>query len=485
MVVLHSISYLLALEGLLMVLCGVASGWVLADPATAWQPLLGCGGGILLLAGVLWISTPTRRKITRRDGIAIVAIGWIVACLLGALPFILSGVVPTFSAAFFESSSGLTTTGSTVIPCLETVPRGILLWRATSHLLGGLGVLVLLVAILPLAGAGGSQIVRAEAPSSSGDDRVEPRMTSTAKALWGTYLGLCAVLLILLRSAGMGWFDATCHAFSAIATGGFSTRTASVGAYASPAIEAILAVFMILSALNFALHYRAFRGEGFPHFRSADVRFYLGTLVVSLAAIVAALRCLSPAYAGATLLHTVRDAAFTVASLATTTGFCTADYGAWPALAKYILLILFLVGGTAGSTSGGIKSGRIMVLFRAIWAQIRLFLQPAAVLPVRHGRKVLPPAQLLSVAGFVLLFGATIALSTLVLLPACPDFAVAASAAAATVSNTGPGFAAVGPAFSYAALPPPALAFLGFLMILGRLEILTVLALLLPSFWRR
>lgn len=485
MVVLHSISYLLALEGLLMVLCGAASGWVLADPASAWRPLLGCGGGILLAAAVLWTATPTRRKITRRDGIAIVAIGWIVACLLGALPFLLSGTIPGFAAAFFESSSGLTTTGSTVIPCLEEVPRGILLWRATSHLLGGLGVLVLLVAILPLAGAGGSQIVRAEAPSSSGDNRVEPRMTSTAKALWGTYLGLCAVLLILLRGAGMGWFDATCHAFSAIATGGFSTRTASIGAYASPAIEAILCIFMVLSALNFAFHYRALRGDGLPHLRSGEIRFYLGLLVLALAGTVVALRLFSPAYAAAGYPHTVRDAAFAVASLATTSGFCTADYGAWPALAKYILLMLFVIGGTTGSTSGGIKAGRILVLLRAIGTQVRLFLQPAAVLPVRQGRKVVPPAQLLSIATFVLLFVATILLSALVLLPACPDFVAAASAAAATVSNTGPGFGAVGPTFSYAALPAPALAFLGFLMILGRLEILTVLALLLPSFWRR
>lgn len=483
LVVFHSISYLLALEGLLMALCGLASWYPLGDSRTAWLPLLLCGGGILVLALLLWLLTPTRREITRRDGMAIAAFGWLAACLLGAFPFLLSHVVPTYAAAFFEAASGLTTTGSTVIPVLEGVPRGILLWRAASHLLGGLGVLVLLVAILPLAGAGGSQIVHAESPASS--DRVEPRMTSSAKALWATYLLLCAVLLLLLRAAGMGWFDATCHAFSAVSTGGFSTRTASIAAYPSPAIEAILTLFMLLSAINFSLHYRTLRGGGFPHLRHAETRFFLALLALGVAAIALILRFQAPAYAGASPLRLLRHAAFTATSLASTTGFGTTDYDTWPVAAKYILFTLFLVGGVAGSTAGGMKAGRILVLLKAIRVQVRLYLQPAAILHVRSGRKVLPSSRLLAVSAFVLLYLLTVFLSTLLLLPACPDLSTAVSSVAASLSNTGPGFAAVGPTCNYAFLPAPAQAFLAFLMVLGRLEILTVLVLLLPSFWRR
>ena len=486
LLVFHSIAYLVALEGLLMTVCGIASWYPLRDPADAWLPLRLCGLGTLLFAAILWGVTPlrkTRREITRRDGIAIVAFGWLIACLLGAVPLLLSKAVPTYAAAFFEASSGLTTTGSTVIAHPEDVARGILLWRATTHLLGGLGVLVLLVAILPLAGAGGSQIVRAEAPSSG--DRVEPRMTSTAKVLWFTYLGLTLVLIVCLWLAGMGPFDAICHAFAAISTGGFSTHAESIEFFHSRAIDIILTVFMLLGALNFAHHYRAIRGDGLPHLRHRETLFFLGTLGTGILLLTLFLRLFSPAYADASLLHILRHTSFNAISLASTTGFSNTDYGTWPAIAQYLLLLLFVIGGVPGSTAGGLKSNRVYVLLQSIRTQVRLFLQPAAVLPVRQERKVIPPASLLAIFAFILLFALTILVGTLVLLPVCPDFATAASSAAASLANTGPGFSAVGPSFNYAFFPAFHQVFLALLMIAGRLEILTLLVLFLPSFWRR
>lgn len=486
LLVFHSIAYLVALEGLLMSLCGIVSWYPLGDPSAAWQPLLLCGLGTLLFAAILWAVTPLRkgrREITRRDGIAIVAFGWLLACLLGALPFLFSKTITSYAAAFFEASSGLTTTGSTVLAHPEDVARGILLWRATTHLLGGIGVLVLLVAILPLAGAGGSQIVRAEAPSSG--DRIEPRMTSSAKVLWGTYLLLTAFLIIALRIAGMGIFDAICHAFAAISTGGFSTHAESIEFFHSRTIDIILTVFMLLGALNFSHHYRVLRGDGLPHLRHRETLFFLGTLATAILLLTLFLRLFSPAYADASILHTLRHTAFNAISVASTTGFANTDYGTWPAIAQYLLLLLFLIGGVSGSTAGGIKSNRIFVLVQAIRTQIRLFLQPAAVLPVRQDRKVIPPSNLLAIFAFILLFALTIVIGTLVILPACPDFATATSAAAASLANTGPGFSAVGPAFTYDFFPPFQQVFLALLMIAGRLEIMTLLVLFLPSFWRR
>ena len=284
------------------------------------------------MAAVLWFLTRTDMELSRRDGLGVVAFGWLFAGLAGAVPFLLSGVIASPVAAVFETVSGLTTTGASVIPVLEEVPKGLLLWRALTHLLGGMGVLVLVVAILPFAGAGGMQLFRAEMPGPT-KDRIEPRMASTAKMLWGVYIILTVTLIFLLRLGGMDWFDSVCHSFATLATGGFSTRTISIAAYDSVYIEVVLTVFMLLAGMNFALHYRALRGEVLAWWKDAEVRFFLGMFAASV-------------LTGTVILHharaatglgwggALREVSFTCASIMTTTGFSTGDFDKWPVVLK-------------------------------------------------------------------------------------------------------------------------------------------------------
>jgi trk system potassium uptake protein TrkH len=485
--VAHSIACLLALEGVLMALCGLGSLFLFADPPAAWTALCYSSSGLLAFSLLTVALTRRAPELTRRDGLGIVAFGWLFACLAGALPFYFSGTIPDPAAAFFESVSGLTTTGATVLAAPELAPRGILLWRAISQLLGGVGVLVLLLAILPLAGAGGSQVFRAEMPGPT-KDRIAPRIASTAKILWGVYLAFVAAVLLALRLAGMSWFDAVCHSFCTVSTGGFSTRAASIAAYASPAVEAIIAVGMFLGSCNFLLHWRFLRHGGFPYARDTEFRAFFLFLLVLVALVAAAVALglgAAPAAPLADLPRILRHASFTVLSLTSSSGFSTVDYTPWPAAAQALLLVGALVGGMGGSTTGAIKVGRVLAMFSAISREIRLFLHPNAAVPVRYGRRVLPESLLLSIVGFVFLYFLVLLLGILLVLPFAPDVATSVSAAVACISNTGVGFAGVGPSSTYAVIAPPGHLVLAALMLLGRLEIYTILAVFLPSFWRK
>lgn len=475
--VLRALSGLLGLVGALMAACGGVS-WGMGDAPEAWRALLGCGAGVAAGAGLLRVLLPGHAELSRRDGVGVVAFGWLAACAAGALPFRFSGAIPAWAGAFFESASGFTTTGATVLEVLEEVPKGLLLWRAVTQLLGGVGVLVLLVAILPMAGAGGSQLFRAELPGPT-KDRVAPRIANNAKILWGVYLILVAALVAALR-VEMGWFDAVCHAFSTISTGGFSTRTASVGAFGSAYVEWVVTAFMFLGACNFTLHWRTLRGGGLPHWRDGETRFYAGALALAAAVAAAVLW-----RGGERAAEAVRHAAFTVVSISTSTGFCTADFDLWPAAVKAVLFGLMLMGGVAGSTAGGIKVGRVQVALAAMRREIRRFTQPRAVMPLRYGKKSLDESLLLAILGFVALFFALLGAGTLAMVPMMPDMASAASAVAAALANTGPGFGAVGPTANYAAVPAAGQWVLSALMIAGRLELFTALAVFLPSFWRK
>ena len=368
-----------------------------------------------------------------------------------------------------------------MIPVLEGVPKGILLWRAMTHLLGGMGILVLVVAILPFVGVGGMQLFRAEMAGPT-KDRIEPRMAATAKTLWGVYMLLILVLILLLRLGGMGWFDGVCHSFAALATGGFSTRTASIAAYDSVYIETVLVVFMLLGGLNFALHYRALRGEFSPWWRDSGTRFYLGVLAGST------LVC-------ATVLHgapgnlgwgeALRQTSFTCVSLATTTGFCTADFDTWPATLKVLLLLLMLMGGCVGSTAGGIKVARVQMVFKTVVREIRLFMQPQAVIPVKLDRKPVEDGALIPVLAFVALYLLVAAAGTVALLGFSPNFATAVSAVITCLGGVGPGLSAVGPTMNYSTIPAGGQIVLIGMMMAGRLEFFTLLVLFMPAFWRK
>ncbi len=480
--VFHVIAWLLGVVALLMGGCGLVS-FLHGEPAAAWTALVYSAAGTLAAAAVLWVLTRNDQELSRRDGLGVVTFGWLLAGIAGAVPFVLSGTIASPVAALFETVSGMTTTGASVIPVLEGVPKGILLWRALTQLIGGMGVLILVVAILPFAGAGGMQLYRAEMPGPT-KDRIEPRMASTAKLLWGVYVLLVVVLVLLLRLGGLTWFDAVCHSFTTMATGGFSTRTASIAAFDSAYVEAVLTVFMLLAGINFSLHYRLLRGEGAAWWKDGELRFYLvvfalfagvGTVVLHGARAAAGLD-----WGGA-----LRQVAFTGASLMTTTGFVTDDYDRWPALLKPLLVLLMLLGGCAGSTAGGIKAGRIQVMLKAVGREIRLFMQPQAVIPIKAGRKPLEDDVLLSILGFALLYLFVLLLGTLALIPFVPNGLTAFSAVLACLSNVGPGFAGVGPIQNYAAIPDAGNAILTALMLVGRLELYTVLAIFMPAFWRK
>lgn len=478
-VVFHLVSHML-----LVIAGGMAAAWGVSlgfsDPPLA-QLALGYSCLATLVSGlILKMATRGDTDLTRRDGFGIVTLGWLLASAFSALPFVLAGIIPHPVSAFFEAMSGYTTTGASVIPVLEGLPKGILFWRAATHFFGGMGVLVLCIAILPFLGVGGMQIFRAEMPGPS-KDRLTPRITTTAKWLWAVYVLFTAVETGLLRLGGMSWFDAVCHSFATMATGGFSTRTVSIMAYHSPYIEAVITVFMFLAAANFALHYRALRGKAGSYFRDPEFRFYLA--LWAGAALFVSLILHTRMQAG--ILHALRLGFFQVTSIMTTTGFATADFEQWPFVLKFTLVLLMFVGGCSGSTGGGIKVVRLFVLLKAIGREIRLFMQPQAVLRVRLGEERLEPEVVSSIMAFVAIFVLVFIAGTAVMCFFTPDFPTAASSVAATLGNIGPGLGLVGPMSTYADIPPAGQGILIVLMLLGRLELYTVLVMLLPGFWKK
>lgn len=471
---------LLAL-GLSMEACA-AAGWWMGDPLYAVDALRWSGLASMAVGLPLWLATRHETELSRREGFGVVAFGWIASSLAGAVPYVLSGVIPGWMAAVFETMSGFTTTGASVIPVVEDVPRGILLWRSLTHFYGGMGVLVLVVAILPLVGTGGMQLFRAEMPGPT-KDRLTPRIAGTAKRLWAVYVGLVGLEAGLLRLGGMGWFDAWCHAFATVATGGFSTRTASVGEFGSLYIEIVIVVFMVASGMNFALHYRALRGQPGAYGRDSEFKFYLAILGAA-SVLVAASLLLSGAVP--TPGRALRDAVFASASIMTTTGFATADFDRWPGFARLVLLFLMFIGGCAGSTGGSVKVVRILVTLRALGREVRRWLRPQAVMSVKVAHVAVDAEMIMNVVTFVLTYLAIFAGATVLMsLHFGNDWISAASSVAATLGNVGPGFNLVGPMANYAEIPPVGQGLLTVLMLLGRLELYTILVLFIPSFWRR
>ncbi len=480
--VFHVIAWLLGVVGLLMGVCGGIS-FLHHEPVWAWRSLLLSAGGSVAVAAVLWSVTRNQRVLSRRDGLGVVAFGWLFAGMAGAAPFYLAGLVETPAAALFEAVSGMTTTGATVLSGLEAIPRGLLLWRALTQFIGGMGVLILVVAILPFAGVGGMQLYRAEMPGPS-KDRIEPRVASTAKMLWGVYMLLAVALAVMLRLLGVGWYDAFCHSFTTMATGGFSTHTASIAAYNSVGVEVVLIVFMLLAGINFSLHYRVLRGELKPWWRDGEIRFFIGVFVVATLVGTVVLQQ-ARAAAGADWAGSLREVSFTCASIMTTTGYTTGDYDQWPVAIKALLVLLMFLGGCAGSTAGGIKVGRVQVMLKAVLREIRRFMQPQAVIPVRMGRKVLDDRILLAILSFVALYLFILLIGVVAMIPLTPDIQTAVGAVVTCMGNVGPGFAAVGPTQTYAAVPETGKVILTMLMLVGRLELYTVLAIFMPAFWKK
>ncbi len=478
--VFHLVSYMTLVIGIAIFGCAGVS-LLYHEPVEIQLSLIYSGLFTIACAVTVGVITRGDVNLSRRDGFGVVVFGWISATIFGSLPYILSGVIPNPVSAMFETMSGFTTTGASVLVDLEAVPRGIHFWRALTHWFGGMGVLVLCVAILPFLGVGGMQIYRAEMPGPS-KDRLTPRIATTAKLLWGVYAVLTLAEALLLKFVGgMDWFDALCHSFGTVATGGFSTRTASVGAYDSAVVDTIIIVFMFLSGMNFALHYHALSGKPQRYFQDNEFQLYF--ILLACASIFVTLNIWLSDYAS--FGRCFRDALFTTTSIMTTTGFCTADFDRWPDASRYLLVLLMFIGSCAGSTCGALKVMRVGILAKKMVKEVKLFMRPMAVIQIKQNGRVVDQENISHITAFFIMYVVTFAIATFLMCFFAPDIESATSAVAATLGNIGPGLNAVGPMQNFASIPPVGQGILTLLMLLGRLELYTVLILFLPSFWKK
>ena len=434
-----------------------------------------------LIGLVLGLRAPKRSNLYARDGFAVVALAWVLMSVFGALPFVISGDIPNFVDAFFETVSGFTTTGASILTEIEPLGRGVLFWRSFTHWVGGMGVLVFVMAILPMsAGDGhGMHLMRAEVPGPSVGKLVS-RMGDTAKILYGIYLAMTVIEIVLLLLGGMSLFDACIHAFGTAGTGGFSSRNLSVGAYDSAYFDVVIGVFMLLFGVNFNLYYFLLIKRFRDVFRSEELRAYLLIVGVAVAAIAADI-----VHIYGTVGRSLRYAFFQVASIITTTGFATADFNAWPEFSRAILVILMFVGACAGSTGGGVKVARVVILCKTSLGDMRKMLHPNAVTTVRFEGKPLTDRTIRSVHLFLTVYILIFTVSVLLLSLDRFDLTTTFTAVAACINNIGPGLEVVGPMGNYAQFSPAAKLLLSFDMLVGRLEIFPMLLLFAPSIWKR
>ncbi|MCG6895156.1 MAG: TrkH family potassium uptake protein [Desulfobacteraceae bacterium] len=446
------------------------------------QPLL-LSMAITMTAGLVLFGLFHRASatvISSREGMAVVTLGWTLIGLFGALPFYLSGYFGGFTNAFFESVSGFTTTGSSILTDIESVPKGLLFWRSFIQWLGGMGIIVLSVAILPFLGVGGMQLYKAEVPSPV-PDKLKPRIRDTALILWKVYALISLAQVVLLMLGGMSLYEALCHTFTTMPTGGFSTRNTSIAAFDSLYLDVVIIVFMVLAGINFSLHYQMLRGKPLVFWKDTECRFYLAAVLI-LTWIVT-LNLFGSVYDS--IGSALRYGSFQVVSILTTTGYATADYERWPAMSQLILLLCMFLGASAGSTGGGMKCLRVLLCLKYCYRELFLLVHPRAVTRLKIGGKTVPDDVMRSVMGFLALYVGLFALSSVLLAATGVDFVTAFGAVAACIGNIGPGFGTVGPAENFAAIPAVGKWLLIWCMLLGRLEIFTVIILLVPEFWRK
>lgn len=442
------------------------------------------------MGGIIMLSTRKHRKEVRmREGYIIVTFGWLVMALIGTLPYVFTESIPRFTDAFFESMSGYTATGATILDNVEILPKGILLWRSITHWIGGMGIIVLAVAILPLLGIGGMQLFAAEVPGPSGD-KLHPRITDTAKRLWLIYVGYTIVETILLKLAGMSFFDAINHSMSTLSTGGFSTKNNSVAFWNDkPLIHYIIIIFMFFGSTNLVLSYFALKGRFKRVVKDEEFKVYGGillgfTIIISLVIYFNLGGGIPENDLWNSIESIFRHSLFQVLSVISTTGFITADYTDWTPFVLVLFFGMMFIGGCAGSTSGGIKIMRHLIMIKNGILEFKRTLHPNAILPVRYNNKGVPRPIDYNVLGFFTLYMLSFIVGVLVFSWLGLDFMTALGGAAATVGNVGPAIGELGPSNTYAFLPDAAKWWSSFLMLIGRLELFTVLILLTPFFWR-
>lgn len=439
-------------------------------------------GVTLALAAAGYTATELRRDLSIREGYAVVAFAWITVGLVGALPYLFADVTESPVHALFESVSGFTTTGATVFAEIESLPRGMLFWRSLTQWIGGMGIIVLGIAILPFLGVGGMQLFQAEVPGPT-PERLQPRIAHTAKLLWYVYAGLTAAQVGLFLLGGMSLYDATTHAFTTMSTGGFSPRNESMAAFDSAYLQYVTVLFMFAAGINFTLHYRAFTNRGQGYLGDADLRFFVAVLATATVVVVGLL-LLDGGHSELGYERVFRDALFQVTSLGTTTGYVSFDYALWPLAAQLVLVALMFIGGMPGSTSGSAKTIRIHILLRHGMAELRKSIHPRAVVVTRVGRTPIREDVLLKVLAFLLLFFTLFAAGVMALALLGHDLTTAIGASAASIGNIGPGIGGVGAVENYGWMSPASHWVLMFLMVVGRLEIFTILLLFHPDLWR-
>ncbi len=443
--------------------------------------------GVCLLAGIIFWSFSTTQQdqsITKREGYLIVALGWLTIVSFGSLPYVFCGKIDGLANAFFEAMSGMTTTGASILTDIESMPQGILFWRSMTQWIGGMGIIVLTVAIFPLLGIGGIELFSAEAPGPT-SDKIHPRIQETAKRLWLIYVSLTALLTVLLKIEGMTFFDAINHALTTMATGGFSTKNASLAAFDSKAIQYTIALFMFLAGTNYTVTYLALKGRFKNVWRNDEFKFYL--LVVGVLVLIVSLSVHLVNLAGdetATFEKSFRDSLFQILSVITTTGYVSADYTAWSPWLTMLFFMLLFVGASAGSTSGGIKLIRHLVFLKNSLLEFKRLLHPRAILPLKLSGRVVSSRIRTHIFIFLLLYLFLFVFGSVVMSLMGYDFLTSIGAVATSLGNVGPAIGKVGPVDNFAWLSDGAKWFLSFLMLLGRLELFTILVLMTPYYWK-
>ena len=478
-VVLHYLGLLMAGLGLTMLF---PLGWSLyyGEPeslAFAISAGITAGSGLLL-----WrLTAGIERRFSRREALMFVAGGWILASLFGAIPYELAGTFPSYLDAFFEAMSGYTTTGATVLSSIESQPHSILLWRNFTQWLGGMGIITLFVALFPLFGIGAAHLVEAELPGPQ-TERLTARIRDTVKSLWFLYLGFSVLEFILLwQAGGIPVFDALTVTLGTMPTGGFTATYLSIGAYNNVIVEGIVIAFMTIAGINFGLHYLLlWKRQPGRLFSNPEFRLYIGLLTG--ASILIALNLINSL--GLSIGDAFRQSGFQTVSIMTTTGFSTVDFNAWPAFARAALLVLMIVGASAGSTGGALKVTRLLILFKYTFRRISLAFNPKAVIPIKIGENVLSERVISGIIGMTILYFTTFIVGFLIMSSLGLDHVTALSSVIATLGNVGPGLGLVGPAANYTLIPAAGKIVLIVCMLAGRLELLTVFALLAPSFWK-
>lgn len=457
----------------------------------------------ILSAGIITISIglllyffnkPKSTNIQKKEGYLIVTLGWLTLSITGMLPYLLSGSIPNITNAFFETLSGYSTTGSSILTDIESLPKGILFWRSATHWIGGMGIIVLTIAILPLLGIGGMQLFMAEAPGPS-TDKLHPRISDTAKRLWLIYVSLTLTEFLLLKVAGMTWFDAINHAMATMSTGGFSTKNASLAHYNNmPFVQYIVIAFMFIAGTNFVLTYFALKGKIRKVFQSEEFKYYFyGTIGITIIIAIIIIFFQDPNLISSIehpmvfgkIESGIRHALFQVISVITTTGFVSADFTMWSFFATGIFFSLFFVGGSAGSTSGGVKIVRHIVMLKNSFLEFKKALHPNAIIPVRYDDKTVNQTIVFNIISFFIIYMCIFIVSSTILTFFGLDFISAVGAAASSLGNIGPAIGSVSPVDNYAHLSSGAKWFCSFLMLIGRLELFTVLILFSPFFWRK